>query len=315
MIIYFDFKKLQTQFIKQQNESNSFAVDFLIDKAQKKDFVGIINDALTNNKELLNALKTEKNFVVLPDCVVGFDNLEVPTENFWSKNKYFDTKFNLLYNAKNNLIVSKSVYSKDHNKTTYLFATTKKQIVEQIVDTFKRHDVVITGISYFSLVLNECLTLEKKQFSKTNLLVILNQGGVNLFGYSNGFTLGTKDLNILKNKENFAKKYAILAKNKQNSAVFLNENIENEIKNTKLEKSDFDIKFPKLQWAIEEFEKTFTESNLKLNFDKICVINSNDKFVDLDNPKIIAIENFDLSSALKAYKSSPFYIQKRRFWK
>ena len=89
----------------------------------------------------------------------------------------------------------------------------------------------------------------------------------------------------------------------------------NEIKNTKLEKSDFDIKFPKLQWAIEEFEKTFTESNLKLNFDKICVINSNDKFVDLDNPKIIAIENFDLSSALKAYKSSPFYIQKRRFWK
>ena len=165
MIIYFDFNTFQTRFIQQQNEQKSFAVDFLMGNAEKKDFSKIIEDFCKNNEEILNILKVEKNFVVLPDQIVGIDNLEVPTVQFSTKNKFFKTKFELLYNNKKNMIAYEKLYYKDKNKSIYHFAMTKFEIINQIIETFKKFNVLINGVSYFANVLSEYLFDKNKNFA------------------------------------------------------------------------------------------------------------------------------------------------------
>ena len=65
MIIYFDFSLGQIKLIKQQNDKQSFAVDFLIEKSQKKDFAGIIDELFEKNNQIAPILSKEKNYVIL----------------------------------------------------------------------------------------------------------------------------------------------------------------------------------------------------------------------------------------------------------
>ena len=311
MIIYFDFNAHQTKFIKQQNEQESFAVDFLMEKAQKKDFCGIIDEIFEQNDLVLQILRKEKNFVVLPDQVVGFDNLEVPTVKFATKNKFFKTKFDLLFNQKNNMSVFENLVFKDKNKSIFQFAMIKQDVINQVVETFKKHGVAINGISYFSYVLGEYLASQNRSFSKTNSLVIKNN--YNLFAYSNGILLGTKVLEFGKNKQIFAKKYAKFTQNRENLTKYLDKNFEKGIAQTKLEKQNEQSNLSKLEWLVDDFKASFEKSSLKIKFEKVFLINS--KFDgQADDINIFDFNNISVEQILQHYKKSPLYSLKRSFW-
>ena len=313
MIIYFDFNLCQIKFIKQQNEADSFAVNFLMEKAEKKDFKGIIEDFCKQNNKFLNKLKNENNFVVLPDQVVGFDSLQVPSTKF-GKNKYFDNKFNLLYNQNNDLIVDSHIMTKEKNTTTFCFAMIKKDIILQVVETFKQYGIVIEGISYFSKVLSEYIFDNNKQLSKGNNIVVVYGKNILLLAISNSIIVGFQHIKQ-NNKQSFANKYAFFLKNTENVKSFANKNFEKEIKSMKIEKKIIDFDLPKNEIYIEQFEKYFKNSNINLKFDKLCIINSKDKLAGLNEPNTVVIKNYSEEKALLKYKKSPFYFVKRSFWK
>jgi len=315
MIIYFDFSANKTRFIKQQNENKSFAVDFLIDKSQKRDFASIIEQICTQNDEILHNLKTEKNYVVIPDQVVGFDNLEVPTtQSFFStKNKFFQTKFDLLYNQHNNMSVFENLYYKDKNKSIFTFAMTKTEIINQVINSFKKYNVLISGISYFSNVLGEYLTQKQKNFAKSNCLVVFNKKTVGLFAYSNGITLGTKLFENSKNKQILAKKYAKFAQNRHNLTKYLNDDFDLNVAKTKLDKQVETFETPKFEWAVDEFKNNFEKSNLNIKFNKVIVLN-NSKSEQVEKENYFEINDFSVEDILLAYKKSPLYTAKRGFW-
>ena len=313
MIIYFDFNLCQLKFIKQQNEDSSFAVDFLMEKADKKDFSGIIEDFCAENKEFLTNLQGEKNYVVLPDKVVGFDSLQVPTTKF-GKNKYFENKFNLIYNRDGNYIAEKNVLTKNSKTTTFVFAILKKDIISQIVNTFKKYGVIVNGISYFSRVMVDYIVGENGHVAKQNVFVTIFDKTTKLIALSNGNIVASQQI-FDKEKTAFSKKYASFINNKQNGLKIFEEDIEREISRTKIEKEEKKDKLLKIKLISEQFKQNLEKSNLGLKFNKECIVNSRDKFIDLDEPNVIAIENYSQDKALSKYKSNSFYTAKRSFWK
>ena len=63
-----------------------------MDSAQKRNFEAIIDEVLYVKPELIEILQKEKNYIILPDEIVGYGNIEVPYSLFNSKN-YFKTRF------------------------------------------------------------------------------------------------------------------------------------------------------------------------------------------------------------------------------
>ena len=311
MIIYFDFNLCQIKFIQQQNSYDSFAVDFLMEKATKKDFAGIIDDFCTANKELLPNLQLEKNYVVLPDKVVGFDSLQVPTVRF-GKNKFFQDKFNLIYNRDGNYLAESNILTKNSKTTTFIFTIVKKDIISQIVDTFKKFGVTISGISYFSKVLTDYLFYKNSHVSKQNVFVTIYDKEIYMLALSNGNIIAAQQTE--KKKNNLAKKYASFVKNKENSLKIYENNVEREIYRTKIDRDENAEKIEKTQIILDKFKEN-VEKNSLIKFNKNCIVNSKDKFVGLDEPNIIVIDEFSEEKALSKYKSNPFYIAKRSFWK
>lgn len=313
MIIYFDFSLGQIKLIKQQNDKQSFAVDFLIEKSQKKDFAGIIDELFEKNDQIAPILSKEKNYVILPDQVVGFDNLEVPSVKFGFKNKFFKTKFDLLFNQKNNMSVFENLYYKDKFKSIFQFVLIKKDIITQIVDGFKKHGVEINGISYFSAVLAEYLSENYKLFQKSNCLVVFNNESVDLFAYANGLLLGTRKVEIANNSQSFAKKFAKFTQNRQNLTKYLDQNFENSILQTKVERPNEEIVCAKYDWQISEFMSNFEKSNLNIKFNKAIVINRSFD-IKLEAIDIVDLSVTQLSEILCSYKKSTLYSFKRSFW-
>lgn len=307
MIINFNFNLSKVEFIWQQNNNQYFAVNFLMENAIQKNFKAIIEQVLSSNSELVEILKKDKNFVVLPDEVMGFGNLEVPFSR-WNANKYFSTRFDLIYNKNKNLSYYSSLYNSNKNISIYLFASTKKQIIDDIVSTFSQFQIKISGISFYSKVLHEYILKCHSELLKHNLLVLEKETDFKIYAYSDQNVLGFKKVNLSPNDQNFAKKYVKFAKNNLNKGNFYQNNTDELINKTKFER-EYPVEFmQKIQFAIDDFKEYFKNSNLSIKFDKTVLLNAATE--DSLEGDIISIE-FDRIKILSSYKKSILYAPKK----
>lgn len=284
MIINFNFNLSKIEFIQQQS-NNYFAVDFLMDYIAKRDFASMIKQACENNDELVKILKMEKNYVVLPDDVVGFGNLVVPASRRQSR-EYFLTKFDLIYNKFKNLVEVEDLYSMGKNSYTYVFCMVKKQIILEIVSAFSELNIKIVGINYYSRVLVDYLSNEHKNLTKDNCILVVD--GKKIIAVSKGFVLGCK---IIKEENyDFAKKFVEYTKANIKKLIGTNANMDEEIKGVKLSVKNSKEQDEKYELIVDDFVKHY-ENELGIYFDK----------------NIVEINNVDNNTILLNYKGNSFY--------
>ena len=308
MIIYFNFNMNRVEFIRQQNGDDGFAVDFLMEYALTKNFSAIIDSVLQNNEKIIETLKKEKNYVVLPDEVVGLGNMEVPA-NRWKAKEYFDTKFNLIYNKYKNLTVVSEVYSKNRNAQTFCFCMTKTEIIYQIINSFNKYSVKINGMTFYSKLLTDYALNAKKELLKQNFLIIQNDKILKFIAVTNGQVVGNRILLADIKRENFAKKYIQFAKSTKNNQNFDINDLDKEIEKVKLpkaEKIDFE---DKIKFTIADIKNFYANSNLKIKFDKIVLLDATNK-VNVMNNETIKID-CNTQEILKNYQKSYLFLQKK----
>lgn len=307
MIINFNFETSKVEFIWQQNNNKYFAVNFLMEYISSKNFSAIIEEVLSTNQEILDILKKEKNFVVIPDEVMGYGFLEVPFSR-WNSKKYFMTKFDLLYNKSNNLINYNDLLVSNKSLSTYFFASTKQTIINDIISTFAKYQVRVMGISFYGKLLTDYLIKNYPSLSKNNVLLIEKEQNLKIFAISMGKFVGYRKINISKNNQNFAKKYVKYIKNNIKNNDFSKIDIDKQINQLPEEE---ELKFDFIQksnFAINDFKLHFSNSNEKLEFNKIVLFNAMTDVTLEDD--IVNIEK-DIVKILSSYKKSYLYPQKK----
>lgn len=289
MIIYFNFNLSKVEFLQQQS-MQYFAVDFLVEQSLKKDFVSIIKEVCSNDNELLVRLKSEKNYVVLPDEVVGFGNLSVPASR-WQARKFFLTKFNLIYNKFKNLYEVDDLFNTNKSAYTYIFCTLKKQIISDIINTFSEFGVRVGGATYYSKLVVECL-MQDKQVTKSSCVVALN--GEKLIAVSNGLILGQRNLNY---KNDFAKKFVQYTKRNIKRLTVNSYVAEDKVNKVRLPALTQEQNKQKMFFELDSFMKYY-ENMLGVQF----------------NNNIIEINNLDRKVVLGRYKRNYFYDGKKNLF-
>ena len=307
MIINFNFGLSKVEFIWQQNKNKYFAVNFLMEYSQTKNFEAIIDEVLSSNDEILNILKKEKNYVIVPDEVIGFGSLQVPASKR-SGNKYFKIRFDLVYNKHNNLTYTNDLYSVENGISTYTFACAKKHVFEDIISAFGKFSVKIFGISYYSQVLSNYVLKYRADVSKHNFIIMEKETNLKIYGVAKGKVIGYKTVNLDKNYENYAKKYVKFTKNNLNGNGFSKIDVDKRIDRLKADASDLND-IDKVQFAFLDFKNYFKTSSLKLGFQKIVLLNPSAE-MDLDN-SIINLD-YDRVKILTCFKSSDIYTPKKR---
>lgn len=308
MIINFNFNVSKVEFIWQQNNNKYFAVNFLMKSASQRDFKAIINEVLSSNDKLKQVLQKEKNYVVLPDEIAGYGNLDVPYSFFNSKS-YFKTSFDSLYNKNKNLIYANKLLYSNKNISRYVFVSVRKQIIDDIINSFSTYSIKVQGISTYSNVLYNYVTRNNGELAKHNILIFEKENNFNIYAASHGFILGYQNVKMESSRQDFAKKYVKFAKNNLKQSGFYKNEIDDLIAKSKIEQEYPIDAMQKIRFTIDDFKEHFKTSKLNIIFDRTILLNSKtDNKVDNE---IISLK-FDKVEILTSYKSSNIYVNKRR---
>ena len=284
-----------------------------MDYVKKRDFKVIIEKVISSNKEIKGILLKEKNYVVLPDDVVGYGNLDVPY-SFWNSKNYFKTSFDSLFNKNKNLIYSNKLFYSNKSISRYVFVSIRKQIIDDILNTFNSYSIKISGISTYSNVLYDYVTKIHSELTKYNILMFEKENDFNIYAASHNFILGYKNVKLRPDNQIFAKKYVKFAKNNIKQSGFYKNNVDSLIAKTKI-KQEYPIDtMQKISFAVDDFKNYFKESKINIVFDKTVLLNENTDFESDD--EIISLK-FDKAEILSSYKTSNLYMPKKRglLWK
>lgn len=305
MVIYFDYNIKKLLFIKQQNKQQYFAVDFLFEN----DFNSIekqLEKVFKDNHSLLSSLKHGKNKLILPDQFIGFDILTVPSVKF-GKNQYFYTKFNSLYNQKENLNVYPTALLKTKDQTVFNFCFIKKDIVENFILVFRKFGVNINFISYYSQALVDYLTIANKQIQKSLSVVVLNtKNSVKLVAVSSGNILGMEQFEI-KEDNSIAKKFA--------NSLRVKRKFETGKDQTSVVKNNTDFN-SMLNMYLVDFIKSFNQPEIVFNFENAYLIDIDDEeYFKTVFKKCYNVEIPSWEDVLVKSESNVLFVPKRSFLK
>lgn len=311
MIITFDTKTSKIKLLQQQNEKNSFVVDFL-NEYQSKDGVSFnfskAIQQICENKEILKILKKEKNSVVLPNQFVCVDSLTVPYEKK-DPRQYLNSKFELFYGAKKDFAYSDDIYLKNKNAVNFLIYSTKSQNIFQIVSNFEKYGVKIKRFSFESSEILEGILIENRQFLKENLLiVIVNKNSFQFIMSAKGKLFAHQT--VFFDSNDFAKKYAKYVKSnykKLSNSTSINDK---DIEKTKIISQKMAKNFEILPNYIKNFKDYYAKENLGFAFDQVVVVDNDDLLngeIVKDNLKI----KFDETKTM-FLTSKGYFIEKKK---
>ena len=274
MIIYFDFDLSKIKLLQQQNNKKYFVVDFLNEYSQKKDFESIINFICAQNEELNGILRREKNYVILPNELVGVSNLTVPYSR--SKvNKYFKTKFDLLYNKDEKMIVCEKLFSTDKNTSTYTFAAIREKYTDQIVNTFAKFGVKVSGMTYLSEVFSDFTLAKNKNLAKENFVIAYFGDYANFVAVSKSEVVFHQKLKM--NVNGLAKKFVSYIKTNYKNMSGNEEEFEEKISKLSKKATKKSINFEKVQIFFDQFIKNLKSSALEFKCEKMILIDNSEK--------------------------------------
>lgn len=302
MIIYFNFNQSKLEFIWQQNSKKYFAVNFLSQFAAEKDFVNIIKHCLKDNFEILKQLKKDKVYIVLPDSVVGFDNMIIPADN--KTNEHFKNKFSLYFKNPQSYEVCKNIISTNKLTTTISYCVYKKSMIFDIINAFSEFSIKIRGISNFSKLITNQLIKTNKELAKGNFIFGYIDEVLKYVAVSHGHIVGIQTYKLYKNNNNFVKNYVELIKNSIKKREFLKSDINFQIEKIDNQSNNYNLldiqdnKITNILNQIVDIKDYYKKSNMNLNFNQTLFIYDKSKFIN---------QNYDEESLKNLINESNIY--------
>ena len=295
MVIYFDLEATKLKFMQQQNNKKYFVVDFLYNKSEPLSFENILTFALDENKEIIDIMKHEKNYVVLPNNAVSIINIKVPFSKREAK-PYYSTKFNLMFPNASELLRKDMLYYSTKDSSEYVWYITKKDYINQIKNTFQKYGVKISGITYASEMQYSYL-LKTKNLSKENALVLdIKKGAFSYFAVSKNMIVAHQQINFDDNL--FAAKYAYFIKTNYKNLHLKNNDIDKNIEQTRANLQKNNEKALKFEFIVKEIKKYFENCDLSLSFNKVVVFDNqqclSSDFVNEQNFSLVACKEEDV---------------------
>ena len=310
MIIYFDFNLSKVKLLQQQNEKKYFVVDFLNEYVQKKDFESIINLICTQNDEIYKILRKEKNYVVLPNSLVGINSIIVPYSRKGA-NKYLTTKFDLIYNNAKDLKMKENLYFTDKTISMYTFVATKDRYIDSIYSNFEKLGVKLVGISFYASAVKNFVLSKQKSLAKENVVVAYFGDEICLSAISKGEVVCNQLVDG--NKNDFAKKYVSFIENNYTKLSEKEIDIDEKLSKYDEKTEKKSQNFAKIQLFFDEFIKNIKNGDLKFVCDKVAIIdNSAKKLVDFDyNGELFYFVEIDDKEILSFANQNYFIAQKK----
>lgn len=313
MVIYLDLESKKIKFIQQQNSKKYFVVDFLFEKQNDVSFEREFMSVLDEHHEIIEILKHEKNFLVLPNDAVGITNMKVPFAKKDAK-QYAETKLNLMFPNQNEIVRRDEVYFSDKNLTQFVFIFAKKDYINNITKLFQKAGIKISGISFMSAM--ELSHLQKtKQVAKENVCVLKISGNkVQAFAASKGMLIAHQKIDFDGNI--YAKKFAEFIKSSYKKLGSKNINFEENIEQKRVNLQKNTSNLLKIQFIIKEFSKYFRNAEIPISFDKTFILQEDDQEVATEGVNNLLGLHVDEKDILLAPFKNIFMEEKRRFfWK
>ena len=210
----------------------------------------------------------------MPNQLVGVSNLTVPSAR-GKVNKYFKTKFDLLYKKHENMLSIEKLYAVDKSMSTYTFVTTKEKFREEIVDAFSKFGVKIAGMTFQSAVLVDFALSKNKQLAKENFIVAYFGEYANFVAVSKGEVVCHQKL---ENEQNlFSKKYVSYIKTNYKNMSNDEREFEEKIEKLNEKSTKRALHYSKIQLYFDQFVENLKRSNLEFKCDKMVLIDNSAK--------------------------------------
>ena len=157
---------------KASNKVRGYYFEFktIYDLKLADNVVKAIEDFL--NTEESKVLRNEKVVnLILPDHFIGFGTFDLPKMNRFKIKDVFTTRFRLHYPAFEKYHLTYYEYDRTSENIVYFYTVAYKPTIDQIKEMFKKREIKLTGINYFSNVLIHRYSDKKNSYPIATLVI------------------------------------------------------------------------------------------------------------------------------------------------
>ena len=204
----------------ENNTSSSKTKSYLVDTLEdikNATLESFLNEITTNTEFLkqFQEFKPEKKFLVLPDELLGFDTITIPSLNPWKVKENLKLKMCATFNDISRLNISYKAVNKIKPNSIYAIQFIKEKTLSSILDSFRKNGFKFKGVNFYSSCLSDFYSSHINLSKNGTVIIKVNKKHTTIIAISHGFlilttTLACGEADLLNNIEykydNFSKK-------------------------------------------------------------------------------------------------------------
>ena len=150
--------------------------------------------------EFITQSKLNSKNLILPDEIVGFETLTIPSLNPWKANSAIKLKLSVDFNDFQNLNTTHKSVIKVKPNTTYAIQFLRRKVLNEVIVRFKNLGINFKSVNFYSSVLAD-FYVKKLQLKKQNAIFIkVEENHTTILAVSQGFVILTHTLSCGKNE-------------------------------------------------------------------------------------------------------------------
>ena len=142
------------------------------DKIRRGQYVEALEEALPAVSPLFRQLRMFALTVVLPASLVTFDIITIPTMSKSQMESAFKAEIKNQYKNAEELKISPQIFYTNKKSTAYLLTVTKKGLIDGIRETFAKHSMPVTTLTFAPAAAAGALFELRPKVKKDNLLFV-----------------------------------------------------------------------------------------------------------------------------------------------
>ena len=153
------------------------------------------NGEINLPEELINLLKKEKQFLVLPNEIVAFDYALMPTLSFWKIKQALNLKLGIDYKNFEKYGKSYKLLKKTKSNSMFAVQLAKYKNSKQLIDYFSNKGLKIKGINFYSGALANFYASHTRGSKNASIIVKISRTNTTIMAILHGAVVCTETLN------------------------------------------------------------------------------------------------------------------------
>lgn len=145
-------------------------------------------------EELISQIKSEKQFLILPDEIVAFDTITVPSLSPWKVIQALNLKLSLNYKDIDSYSKKYKLISKVKPNSIYAIQVSKSQIAKSFSDYFSKLGIKLAGVSFYSSLLGSFYSTHIRGAKQGSIIVKVSEKQTTILAIIHGFVVMTETL-------------------------------------------------------------------------------------------------------------------------